>query len=100
MCVYGGGTLTDITDVDGSRLLTLSNHLIKPDLFIDTPVFVRGEGVELIDDKGCRYLDAAAGVGVTCLGYGVTEVVDAMHDQAEQLPYLHALRFEAPPSRE
>ena len=78
----------------------LSSHLIKPDLFIDSPVFVRGEGVELIDDKGHRYLDAAAGVGVTCLGYGVTEVVAAMREQAERLPYLHALRFEAPPTRE
>jgi len=92
--------VTEIADLDVSDLLAPSNHLIKPDLFVDTPVFVRGEGVELIDDKGRRYLDAAAGVGVTCLGYGVTEVVTAMHAQAEQLPYLHALRFEAPPTRE
>jgi adenosylmethionine-8-amino-7-oxononanoate aminotransferase len=73
-----------------------SDHLIGPDLRAQAPVFVRGEGVELIDDQGRRYLDAASGVGVTCLGYGVSEVVDAMRAQAEQLPYLHALRFEAP----
>jgi adenosylmethionine-8-amino-7-oxononanoate aminotransferase len=73
-----------------------SDHLIGPDLRARAPVFVRGEGVELIDDQGRRYLDAASGVGVTCLGYGVSEVVDAMRAQAEQLPYLHALRFEAP----
>jgi adenosylmethionine-8-amino-7-oxononanoate aminotransferase len=73
-----------------------SDHLIGPDLRARAPVFVRGEGVELIDDQGRRYLDAASGVGVTCLGYGVSEVVDVMRAQAEQLPYLHALRFEAP----
>ncbi len=77
-----------------------SNHLIKPDLRSGMPVFVRGEGVELIDDKGRHYLDAASGVGVTCLGYGVAEVVEAMRLQAEQLPYLHAQRFEALPTRE
>jgi adenosylmethionine-8-amino-7-oxononanoate aminotransferase len=40
------------------------------------------EGVELIDDQGRDYLDAASGVGVTCLGYGVDEIVRAMvvHD--------------------
>lgn len=75
-------------------------HLIGPDLRADVPVFVRGEGVELIDGEGRRYLDAVSGVGVACLGYGVTEVVEAMRAQAEQLPYLHALRFEASPARD
>ena len=82
------------------ELSSLPSHLIQPDLRGGLPVFVRGEGVELIDATGRRYLDAAAGVGVTCLGYGVTEVVEAIRAQAEQLAYLHALRFEAPPTRE
>lgn len=83
----------------GSRPAPEPDHLIKAGLGTKTPVFVRGEGVELIDDEGRRYLDAASGVGVTCLGYGVTEVIEAMRSQAEQLAYLHALRFEAPPTR-
>jgi acetylornithine/N-succinyldiaminopimelate aminotransferase len=32
--------------------------------------FVRGEGVELIDAKGKRYLDFASGIAVNSLGYG------------------------------
>lgn len=80
-------------------LATGQHHLIGPTLRAVSPVFVRGEGVELIDDHGRRYLDAASGVGVTCLGYGVPEVVSAMSSQAEELPYLHALRFETPSSR-
>lgn len=75
-------------------------HLIKPELFGSVPTFVRGEGVELVDENGRRYLDAAAGVGVACIGYGVTEVADAVGAQARQLAYVHALRFESLPARE
>ena len=32
--------------------------------------FVRGEGVELIDSNGKRYLDFASGIAVNALGYG------------------------------
>jgi len=77
-----------------------SEHLIGPDLRTRAPVFVRGEGVELVDDQGLRYLDAASGVGVTCLGYSAGEVVDAMREQASTLQYLHALRFEAPSAQQ
>lgn len=76
------------------------SHLIKSELFESVPTFVRGEGVELVDEDGRRYLDAAAGVGVACLGYGVTEVAEAMRAQAQELAYVHALRFESRPARE
>ena len=89
-----------VKHAEATRLERGPDHLIRPALAAKAPVFVRGEGVELIDDVGRRYLDAASGVGVTCLGYGVAEVVEAMRAQAEQLCYLHALRFEAPPTRE
>ena len=89
-----------LSEVQAANFAFGPDHLIKPDLGARAPVFVRGEGVELIDDAGRRYLDAASGVGVTCLGYGVTEVIEAMRAQAEQLCYLHALRFEAPVTRE
>jgi hypothetical protein len=78
----------------------VSEHLIGPDLRTQAPVFVRGEGVELIDGDGRRYLDAASGVGVTCIGYSAGEVVDAMREQAATLPYLHAMRFEARPAQQ
>jgi adenosylmethionine-8-amino-7-oxononanoate aminotransferase len=78
----------------------VSEHLIGPDLRTQAPVFVRGDGVELIDGQGRRYLDAASGVGVTSLGYSASEVVDAMREQASTLPYLHAMRFEALPAQQ
>src|SRR6202030_3531017 len=36
--------------------------------------FVKGEGVELIDASGKRYLDFASGIAVNALGYGDTGV--------------------------
>ena len=40
--------------------------------------FVRGEGVELIDTNGKRYLDFASGIAVNALGYGDPGVRQAM----------------------
>ncbi len=40
--------------------------------------FVRGEGVELIDADGNRYLDFVSGIGVNALGYGDRGVEDAL----------------------
>jgi len=33
------------------------------------PVFVRGSGTELFDDRGNRYLDFIGGLAVTSLGH-------------------------------
>jgi len=47
--------------------------------------FVKGEGAWLIDDKGNRYLDALAGIGVNVLGHANPEVAKAIADQSSQL---------------
>lgn len=39
------------------------------------PLFVGGEGCELIDAQGRRYLDFTSGIGVTALGHG-SQVID------------------------
>jgi len=41
---------------------------------------VRGEGVELIDSDGKRYLDFASGIAVNALGYGDPGIAQAMSD--------------------
>jgi predicted acetylornithine/succinylornithine family transaminase len=41
------------------------------------PQFVRGEGCELIDEAGARYLDFTSGIGVTALGHGHPVIRDA-----------------------
>jgi acetylornithine/N-succinyldiaminopimelate aminotransferase len=42
--------------------------------------FVRGEGVELIDSDGKRYLDFASGIAVNALGYGDAGIAQAITD--------------------
>jgi adenosylmethionine-8-amino-7-oxononanoate aminotransferase len=44
------------------------------------PVAVGGAGAYLIDSAGKRYLDAAGGAAVSCLGHGDAEVAAAICD--------------------
>jgi adenosylmethionine-8-amino-7-oxononanoate aminotransferase len=57
------------------------------------PVAVGGQGVELIDSTGKRYLDASGGAAVSCLGHGHPDVVAAMHEQIDRLAYAHTSFF-------
>ena len=51
------------------------------------PVLDRADGVHVWDTEGNRYLDAIAGIAVTNIGYGRTEVADAIAAQAARLPF-------------
>jgi L-2,4-diaminobutyrate transaminase len=53
-------------------------------------MMVRGEGVNLWDVHGRRYIDAMAGLWCVNVGYGRREIADALHEQAVTLPYCHA----------
>lgn len=57
------------------------------------PVAVGGQGTELIDAQGRRYLDASGGAAVSCLGHGHPDVIAAMHAQLDQLAYAHTSFF-------
>jgi adenosylmethionine-8-amino-7-oxononanoate aminotransferase len=58
------------------------------------PNIERGEGVWLSTIDGRRILDACSGGAmVTCLGYGVPEVVAAAADQAERISYFYSHHF-------
>ena len=52
-------------------------------------VIVRGEGARVFDEDGRSYIDAMAGLWCTNVGYGRTEIADAMHEQAARLHYYH-----------
>ncbi len=54
----------------------------------DVPVISRGEGVYVYDDKGKRYLDGLAGLFVSQVGHGRTEIADAIAEQARELAYF------------
>ena len=53
----------------------------------DVPIFVRGEGVHLFDDKGKRYLDGLSGLFTVQVGHGRADIAAAGARQGEQLAY-------------
>ncbi|NBN96127.1 MAG: acetylornithine/succinylornithine family transaminase [Actinobacteria bacterium] len=58
-------------------------------------MFVRGEGTQLWDSDGKRYLDFLSGISVTSLGHAHPIVADAIAEQAHTL--LHVSNFFANP---
>lgn len=71
------------------------DHVFYRGLLDEHITIERGEGIYLYDDRGNRYLDACgqgAG-GISSIGYGVQEVVEAMAAQAQKITYLHGGLF-------
>jgi adenosylmethionine-8-amino-7-oxononanoate aminotransferase len=63
-------------------------------LDLEYPNIERGEGVWLYTADGRPILDACSGGAmVTCLGYGVPEVIAAAAEQAERISYMYAHHF-------
>ncbi|SPA32500.1 putative aminotransferase, pyridoxal-phosphate-dependent aminotransferase family [Cupriavidus taiwanensis] len=57
------------------------------------PVAVAGQGIELIDSTGRRYLDASGGAAVSCLGHGHPRVIEAIKAQLDSIAYAHTSFF-------
>ncbi|HLI95107.1 MAG TPA: aspartate aminotransferase family protein [Candidatus Baltobacteraceae bacterium] len=53
--------------------------------------FVAGEGCELIDDRGERYLDCVGGIAVCALGHSHPAITAAVAQQAEKLVHVSNL---------
>jgi adenosylmethionine-8-amino-7-oxononanoate aminotransferase len=62
------------------------------------PVAVRGEGIEIVDRDGNRYLDASGGAAVSCLGHDHPRVIAAIKAQVETLAYAHTSFFTTEPA--
>ncbi len=56
-------------------------------------LFVRGEGVHLIDEGGHRYLDLLSGIGVNALGYGHPAIERAIVNQSRALIHTSNLFY-------
>ncbi|OMR84436.1 hypothetical protein AQ730_23435 [Burkholderia pseudomallei] len=61
------------------------------------PIAVAGDGIEIVDSTGTRYIDACGGAAVSCLGHSNQRVIDAIKRQAQQLPYAHTSFFTTQP---
>ncbi len=53
-------------------------------------VIAGGEGCTIVDTNGKRSLDAFAGLYCVNVGYGRTEIAEAIAEQARELAYYHA----------
>src|SRR5580692_9749074 len=56
-------------------------------------LFERGEGVNLLDEQGERYLDLLSGIGVNALGYGHAAIEEAIARQSRNLIHTSNLYF-------
>jgi acetylornithine/N-succinyldiaminopimelate aminotransferase len=56
-------------------------------------LFLRGEDVYLIDEKGERYLDLLSGIGVNALGYGHPAIEEAIARQSRKLIHTSNLYY-------
>jgi acetylornithine aminotransferase/acetylornithine/N-succinyldiaminopimelate aminotransferase len=68
-------------------------RLLLPTYERNPILFVAGEGVYLIDDKGERYLDLLSGIGVNALGYGHPAIERAIAEQSHKLLHISNLFF-------
>jgi 4-aminobutyrate aminotransferase-like enzyme len=60
--------------------------------YYDEPITLTGgEGARVRDDAGNEYLDAFAGIATNTLGYGDTEVAQAVGEQAKKLIHVSTL---------
>ena len=57
------------------------------------PTASLGDGCYVIDSGGKRYLDASGGAAVSCLGHSNSDVIRAIQDQADRLPFAHTAFF-------
>jgi adenosylmethionine-8-amino-7-oxononanoate aminotransferase len=64
----------------------------------DVPVIVRGEGQYVYDLSGKRYLDGLAGLFVSQIGHGRTEVAEAGARQGSELAYFPLWSYAHPRS--
>ncbi len=74
--------------LDKERVLHPSTSIVDH-LRTGPRIMAEGSGVMLTDASGRRYLDAFAGLWCVNIGYGRTEVADAMAAQSRRLGYYH-----------
>lgn len=68
-------------------------HLLHRQIAGRLPVAVGGNGIELLDAEGKRYIDASGGAAVSCLGHGHPDVLAALHRQLDTIAYAHTSFF-------
>ena len=74
------------------------SHVFYRHLRQSYPTAVRGDGVDVVDSEGKRYLDASGGAAVSCLGHSHPAVIEAIKSQVDSLAYAHTGFFTSEPA--
>ena len=69
------------------------SYLIKPVLDIEYPTIDYGKGVYLYDKNNKDYIDGSSGAVTASIGHGVTEVINAMTEQANKVSFVYRSQF-------
>jgi adenosylmethionine-8-amino-7-oxononanoate aminotransferase len=69
------------------------SYLIKPFLDETLPIIDYGKGVYLYDREGKKYFDGASGAVTANIGHGVTEIIEAMQEQAKKVSFVYRSQF-------
>ncbi|APZ42777.1 aminotransferase [Acidihalobacter ferrooxydans] len=84
-------TLAELEAADRAYVLHPSTNLKAHAHGLSNPqIIAGGQGATLRDAHGKEYLDAFAGLYCVNIGYGRSEVADAISRQAHELAYYHA----------
>jgi acetylornithine/N-succinyldiaminopimelate aminotransferase len=75
------------------EIKAIEAKLLMPTYERNPILFVKGEGVHLMDDKGERYLDLLSGIGVNALGYGHPAIEKTIAEQSKKLVHISNLFF-------
>jgi acetylornithine aminotransferase/acetylornithine/N-succinyldiaminopimelate aminotransferase len=80
-----------VTKLDQIR--AAESRLLLPTYDRNPILFVRGEGVHIIDEQGEKYLDLLSGIGVNALGYSHPAIEEAIARQSHALIHTSNLFF-------
>lgn len=61
-------------------------------------VVARGEGIEVVDEDGKRYIEGMAGLWCASLGFGEERLIAAATEQMRRLPYYHGFAHKSHPA--
>lgn len=77
-----------------------ATHMLYPQLNHDYPLAVRAAGSYVYDQSGRSYLDGCSGAIVVNLGHGVTEIIDAIRRQLNEITFSYRLQFTSRPAEQ
>jgi acetylornithine/N-succinyldiaminopimelate aminotransferase len=89
----------DIPVSDTASLVAAAQRYALPIYRQRELILERGEGSRLWDIEGRDYVDFAAGIAVNALGYGDSDVMAALHEQAAKVWHTSNVFYSEPPIR-